>query len=285
MASVTMKELLEAGVHFGHQAKRWNPKMKKFIFGERNGIYIIDLQKTLRMLNDACGFMRDVAATGRPVLFVGTKKQAQDAIREEAGKCGAYYVNERWLGGMLTNFSTIRKSIDKLKRIEEMSTDGTYQQITKKEAGKFEKTRAKLEKNLSGIKEMPELPAAVFVVDTKRESIAVNEARKLNIPVVAVVDTNCDPDLVDHIVPGNDDAIRAIRLITSKMAQSVLEGRDIHDKELAEASVKEQKSAAEAEEEEVAMEEASEASDEAGIVATAEDKGEREATEEEVTAE
>ena len=283
MASVTMKELLEAGVHFGHQAKRWNPKMKKFIFGERNGIYIIDLQKTLRMLNDACAFMRDVAATGRPVLFVGTKKQAQDSIREEAGKCGAYYVNERWLGGMLTNFSTIRKSIDKLKKIEEMSTDGTYQQITKKEAGKLEKSRTKLEKNLGGIKEMPELPAAVYVVDTKRENIAVNEARKLNIPVVAVVDTNCDPDLIDHIVPGNDDAIRAIRLITSKMAQSVLEGRDIHDKELAEAAVEQERAAADTGEEVVATEEASEVSEEAA--ASAEDTGENEATEEEVAAE
>ncbi len=248
MASVTMKELLEAGVHFGHQAKRWNPKMKKFIFGERNGIYIIDLQKTLRMLNDACSFMRDVAATGGPILFVGTKKQGQDSIREEAEKCGAFYVNERWLGGMLTNLATIKKSIEKLKKIETMSTDGTYQQLTKKEAGKLEKTRAKLEKNLGGIKEMPGLPSAVFVVDTKRESIAVNEARKLSIPVVAIVDTNCDPDVVDHIIPGNDDAIRAIRLVTSKMAQAVIEGRDILAKEKAEAEA-EQEAQEEAEQE------------------------------------
>jgi len=240
MASVTMKELLEAGVHFGHQAKRWNPKMKKFIFGERNGIYIIDLQKTLRMLNNACNFMRDIATTGGPVLFIGTKKQGQDAIREEAEKCGAFYVNERWLGGMLTNLSTIKKSIEKLKKIETMSTDGTYQQITKKEAGKLEKARAKLEKNLGGIKEMPGLPVAVFVVDTKRENIAVNEAKKLSIPVVAIVDTNCDPDVVDHIIPGNDDAIRAIRLVTSKMAQAIIEGRDILDKEKVEAELKAQ---------------------------------------------
>jgi len=236
MAAVTMKELLEAGVHFGHQAKRWNPKMKKFIFGERNGIYIIDLQKTLRMLTDACNFMREVGRSGKPVLFVGTKKQAQDSIREEATRCGAFYVNQRWLGGMLTNFTTIRKSIEKLKRIEAMNEEGALRQFTKKEAARLEKTRTKLERNLGGIKEMPELPAAVYVVDTKREAIAVKEARKLGIPVVAVVDTNCDPDLVDHIIPGNDDAIRAIRLITSKMAQSVLEGRDIYEKELEEAA-------------------------------------------------
>jgi len=236
MATVTMKELLEAGVHFGHQAKRWNPKMKKFIFGERNGIYIIDLQKTLRMLNDACNVMRDVGATGKPVLFVGTKKQAQDSIREEAERCGAFYVNQRWLGGMLTNFVTIKKSIDKLNRIEEMSTDGTYQQITKKEALRLEKKKTKLNRNLGGIKTMPGFPAAVFVVDTKREAIAVKEARKLGVPVIAVVDTNCDPDLVDHIIPGNDDAIRAIRLITSKMAQSLMEGRDIHQKKLEDAA-------------------------------------------------
>jgi len=231
MAAATMKELLEAGVHFGHQAKRWNPKMKKFIFGERNGIYIIDLQKTLRMLNDNYDVVRQMASSGKPILFVGTKKQAQDAIREEAERCGAFFVNERWLGGMLTNFTTIKKSIDKLRRIESMSQDGTYQQITKKEASKLEKTRTKLEKTLGGIKQMPELPALIFVVDTKRESIAVGEARKLKIPVVAIVDTNCDPDVIDYIIPGNDDAIRAIRLVTSKMAQAIIEGRDIFAKD------------------------------------------------------
>ncbi len=223
----TMKELLEAGVHFGHQVKRWNPKMKKYIFGERNGIYIIDLQKTLRMLQNVCEFVKDTAATGAPILFVGTKKQAKDSIHDEATRCGAYYVNERWLGGMLTNFSTIKKSIEKLKKIEAMSTDGTYDLLPKKEVSKLEKSRAKLEKVLGGIKEMPELPAAVYVVDPKKESIAVSEARKLNIPVVAIVDTNCDPDEIDWIVPGNDDAIRAIRLITSKMAGAVLEGREM----------------------------------------------------------
>jgi len=231
MAAVTMKELLEAGVHFGHQAKRWNPKMKKFIFGERNGIHIIDLQKTLRMMNDTYDYVREVAKTGRPILFVGTKKQAQDAVREEAERCGSFYVNDRWLGGMLTNFSTIKKSLQKLKRIETMRADGTYQHITKKEAGIHEKTRAKLEKTLGGIKEMPGLPAAIFIIDTKKETIAVDEARKLSIPVVAIVDTNCDPDVIDHIVPGNDDAIRAIRLITSKIAQAILEGKAIRDKD------------------------------------------------------
>ncbi|MBI5141794.1 MAG: 30S ribosomal protein S2 [Nitrospirae bacterium] len=231
MAAVTMKELLEAGVHFGHQAKRWNPKMKKFIFGERNGIHIIDLQKTLRMMNDTYDYVREVAKTGRPILFVGTKKQAQDAVREEAERCGSFYVNDRWLGGMLTNFTTIKKSLQKLKKIETMRADGTYLHITKKEAGMLEKTRTKLEKTLGGIKDMPGLPAAIFIIDTKKETIAVDEARKLSIPVVAIVDTNCDPDVIDHIVPGNDDAIRAIRLITSKIAQAILEGKAIRDKD------------------------------------------------------
>ncbi len=235
MAVVTMKELLEAGVHFGHQVKRWNPKMKKYIFGERNGIYIIDLQKTLKGMEDAYNFMKEVAATGQPILFVGTKKQAQDSIREEAQRAGVFYVNNRWLGGMLTNFSTIKKSIEKLKKIEQMREDGTYEALTKKEVAKKEKTRMKLEKNLGGIKEMDGLPAAVFIVDPKKEHIAVLEARKLNIPIVAIVDTNCDPDLIDFVIPGNDDAIRAIRLITSKMADAVIEGREILNKQLEQA--------------------------------------------------
>lgn len=240
MAAVTMKELLEAGVHFGHQAKRWNPKMKKFIFGERNGIHIIDLQKTLRMMNDTYDYVREVAKTGRPILFVGTKKQAQDAVREEAERCGSFYVNDRWLGGMLTNFTTIKKSLQKLKKIETMRADGTYLHITKKEAGMLEKSRIKLEKTLGGIKDMPGLPAAIFIIDTKKETIAVDEARKLSIPVVAIVDTNCDPDVIDHIVPGNDDAIRAIRLITSKIAQAILEGKAIRDKDAEVAETAEQ---------------------------------------------
>ncbi len=222
---VTMKELLEAGVHFGHQVKRWNPKMKKYIFGERNGIYIIDLQKTLKGLEEACRFVRETAAGGAPILFVGTKKQAQDAIQEEAQRAGAFHVNQRWLGGMLTNFSTIRKSIERLKAIEKMKEAGTYEALSKKEVAGLEKERLKLEKNLSGIKEMTELPGTVFVIDPKKEKIAIAEARKLSVPIVAVVDTNCDPDEVDYVIPGNDDAIRAIKLIASKMADSVLEGR------------------------------------------------------------
>lgn len=239
MAVVTMKELLEAGVHFGHQVRRWNPKMKRYIFGERNGIYIIDLQKTLKGIEDAYTFMREISASGEHVLFVGTKKQAQDAIREEATRAGAFYVNNRWLGGMLTNFSTIKKSIEKLKRIEKMKEEGIYEKLTKKEVSKIEKTRSKLEKNLGGIKEMQTLPGAVFIVDPKKEYIAVNEARKLNIPIVAIVDTNCDPDLIDYVIPGNDDAIRAIRLITSKMADAVLEGKQMLEKKLEEEAIQE----------------------------------------------
>jgi small subunit ribosomal protein S2 len=239
MAVVTMKELLEAGVHFGHQVRRWNPKMKRYIFGERNGIYIIDLQKTLKGIEDAYAFMREVSASGEHVLFVGTKKQAQDAIKEEAARAGAFYVNNRWLGGMLTNFSTIKKSIEKLKKIERMKEEGIYEKLTKKEVSKIEKTRSKLEKNLGGIKEMQTLPGAVFIVDPKKEYIAVNEARKLNIPIVAIVDTNCDPDLIDYVIPGNDDAIRAIRLITSKMADAVLEGKQMLEKKLEEEAMQE----------------------------------------------
>ena len=222
---VTMKELLEAGVHFGHQVKRWNPKMKKYIFGERNGIYIIDLQKTLRGLEEACKFVRETALRGAPILFVGTKKQAQDAIQEEANRSGSFYVNQRWLGGMLTNFTTIKKSIERLKSIEKMKEDGTFDALSKKEIAILEKERTKLERNLTGIKDMNGLPGAVFIIDPKKERIAIAEARKLSIPVVAVVDTNCDPDEVDYVIPGNDDAIRAIKLISSKTADSVLEGR------------------------------------------------------------
>lgn len=230
----TIKELLEAGVHFGHQVKRWHPKMKKYIFGERNGIYIIDLQKTLVGLEEAYNFIKGVAGAGAPVLFVGTKKQSQDAIQEEAIRAGAFYVNQRWLGGMLTNFSTIKKSVEKLRKIEAMKEDGTLDLLPKKEVAAIEKERAKLEKYLSGIKDMRGLPGAVFIVDPKKERIAVAEARKLSIPIVAIVDTNCDPDEVDYVIPGNDDAIRAIKLITSKMADAVVEGRETLSKVMAE---------------------------------------------------
>ncbi len=230
----TMKELLEAGVHFGHQVKRWNPKMKRYIFGERNGIYIIDLQKTLKGLESAYNFIRDVSATNQPILFVGTKKQAQDSIAEEARKAGAYYVNQRWLGGMLTNFKTIKKSIERLRKIETMREDGTYNRLTKKEISRLEKERGKLEKYLSGIKDMPSLPGAIFIVDPRKERIVVAEVKKLSIPSVAIVDTNCDPDEIDYVIPGNDDAIRAITLIASKMAEAVIAGRDIYNKKTSE---------------------------------------------------
>ena len=223
MAVVSMKKLLEAGVHFGHQTRRWNPKMAKYIFTERNGIYIIDLQKTAVQIEDAYAMIRDIAADGGDVLFVGTKKQAQDAIEHEAKRCGQYYVSNRWLGGMLTNFDTIRKSIDKLKRYEQMEEDGTFDLLPKKEVLQYQKEMDKLEKNLGGIKEMDKLPDVIFVVDPGEESIAVHEARILGIPVVAIVDTNCDPDEVDLAIPGNDDAIRAVKLITSVMADAVVE--------------------------------------------------------------
>ena len=224
---VTMKELLEAGVHFGHQVKRWNPKMKKYIFGERNGIYIIDLQKTLKGLEEACRFVKETAMSSAPILLVGTKKQAQDAIQEEAQRSGTFHVNQRWLGGMLTNFATIKKSIERLKGIEKMKEDGTYSALSKKEISILEKERTKLDRNLAGIKQMNSVPGAIFVIDPKKEKIAIAEARKLSIPVVAVVDTNCDPDEVDYVIPGNDDAIRAIKLISSKIADSVIEGRNL----------------------------------------------------------
>ncbi len=224
MAQITMKQMLEAGVHFGHQTKRWNPKMKPYIFGARNGIYIVDLQKTVRYFKTAYQFIQDTVAQGDKVLFVGTKKQAQDAIKEESLGADQYFVNNRWLGGMLTNFSTIKASIDRLKKIEAMVADGTIEQYTKKEALQLERQREKLEKNLGGIKHMTKLPGAIFIIDPKKEAIAVQEANKLGIPVVAVVDTNCDPDNIDYIIPGNDDAIRAIRLFASKMAEACVEG-------------------------------------------------------------
>ncbi|MCM8901188.1 30S ribosomal protein S2 [Caldicoprobacter algeriensis] len=225
MAVVNMKQLLEAGVHFGHQTRRWNPKMAPYIFTERNGIYILDLQKTVKLLEQAYNFVRDVAAEGKGVLFVGTKKQAQESIETEAKRCGMFYVNHRWLGGMLTNFATISQRIRRLKELEEMETNGMFDVLPKKEVIKLRAEKEKLEKNLGGIKEMRELPGAVFIVDPKKEHIAVREARILGIPIVAIVDTNCDPDEIDYVIPGNDDAIRAIKLITSKIADAVLEGR------------------------------------------------------------
>jgi len=222
-----MKELLEAGVHFGHQTKRWNPKMKEYIFGERNGIYIIDLQKTLKMFKEASKFIAELASQGRIVLFVGTKRQAQDAIAEEAQRCNGFYVNQRWLGGLLTNWVTVQKSVKRLKELDEMATDGRYELLTKKEVIKLERERKHLQANLAGIKDMNRLPDTVFVIDSNKEQIAVREARKLGIPVVAVVDTNCDPSEVDYVIPGNDDALRAIRLFASKIADSVVEGAQL----------------------------------------------------------
>ena len=230
-----MKELLEAGVHFGHQTKRWNPRMKEYIFGERNGIYIIDLQKTLKMFKEASKFVQDLAAEGRIILFVGTKRQAQDAIAEEAGRCSMFYVNQRWLGGLLTNWVTVQKSVKRLKELDEMATDGRYDLLPKKEVIKLERERKHLQANLAGIKNMSRLPDAIFVVDSNKEQIAVREARKLGIPVVAVVDTNCDPSEVDYVIPGNDDALRAIRLFTSKISESIAEGvHAMGDKQMAE---------------------------------------------------
>jgi small subunit ribosomal protein S2 len=229
-----MKELLEAGVHFGHQTKRWNPKMKEYIFGERNGIYIIDLQKTLKMFKEASKFVQDLANDGRIVLFVGTKRQAQDAIAEEAQRCGMFYINQRWLGGLLTNWVTVQKSVKRLKELDEMATDGRYELLPKKEVIKLERERKHLQANLAGIKNMSRLPDAVFVIDSNKEQIAVREARKLGIPVVAVVDTNCDPSEVDYVIPGNDDALRAIRLFTSKISESIAEGAQLMtDKQVA----------------------------------------------------
>ena len=235
MANITMKELLEAGVHFGHQTKRWNPKMKEFIFGERNGIYIIDLQKTLKMFKEASKFVADLTAEGKTILFVGTKRQAQDAIAEEATRAGSFYINQRWLGGLLTNWVTVQKSVKRLKELDDMATDGRYELLPKKEVIKLERERKHLQANLAGIKNLSRLPDAVFVIDSNKEQIAVREARKLGIPVVAVVDTNCDPTEVDYVIPGNDDALRAIRLFASKIADSVVEGSQLlNDKQTAE---------------------------------------------------
>ena len=225
MAVVSMKQLLEAGVHFGHQTRRWNPKMAKYIFTERNGIYIIDLQKTVKKVDEAYNFLRSVAEEGKSVLFVGTKKQAQEAIKEEALKADMYYVNERWLGGMMTNFQTIQKRINRLKELEKMEEDGTFEVLTKKEVLSLRHEMEKLEKFLGGIKDMNRLPGALFVVDPRKERIAVAEARKLNIPIVAIIDTNCDPDEIDYPIPGNDNAIRAVKLLTGRMADAVIEGR------------------------------------------------------------
>src|SRR5215203_4720997 len=231
-----MKDLLEAGVHFGHQTKRWNPKMKEYIFGERNGIYIIDLGKTVKLFNAAEEFLTRLASEGRTILFVGTKRQAQDVIAEEAQRSGMFFVNERWLGGLLTNFATIQRSLGRLRDLETMSTDGRYDTLSKKEIARNEKERRKLLKNLEGIRGMARLPDAVFVVDTKKEKIAVDEARKLKIPVIGIVDTNCDPDEVDFVIPGNDDALRAIRLLASKIADAVNSGRGARESAQAEAS-------------------------------------------------
>ena len=229
MVAIALKDLLEAGVHFGHQTKRWNPKMKEYIFGERNGIYILDLGKTLTLVRRAEEFVSALAADGRTILFVGTKRQAKDVIAEEAVRCGMYYVNERWLGGLLTNFATIQRSLGRLRDIEAMSTDGRYDTLSKKEIARNEKERRKLTKNLEGIRGMSRLPDAVFIVDTKKEQIAVDEARKLKIPVIGVVDTNCDPDEVDYVIPGNDDALRSIRLFASRMADAAISGRGMKE--------------------------------------------------------
>jgi small subunit ribosomal protein S2 len=237
LANITMKELLEAGVHFGHQTKRWNPKMKEYIFGERNGIYIIDLQKTLKMFKEASKFVTDQVAEGKLVLFVGTKRQAQDAIAEEATRSGMFYVNSRWLGGLLTNWVTVQKSVKRLKELDDMATDGRYELLPKKEVIKLERERKHLQANLAGIKTLNRLPDLLFVIDSNKEQIAVKEARKLGIPVVAVVDTNCDPTEVDYVIPGNDDALRAIRLFASKIADSVVEGSQAAtDKQVADIS-------------------------------------------------
>ena len=229
MAVISMKQLLEAGVHFGHQTRRWNPKMAPYIFTERNGIYIIDLQKTVRKIDEAYLFVRDVALEGKSILFVGTKKQAQESIDAEAKRCGMYFVNNRWLGGTLTNFKTIRTRIEKLNQIDKMERDGQFELLPKKEVIKLQAMREKLEKNLGGIREMKKLPGALFVVDPRKEHIAVAEARILGIPIVGIVDTNCDPDEVDYIIPGNDDAIRAVKLIATTMANAYIEGRQGHD--------------------------------------------------------
>ncbi|MGL6015282.1 MAG: 30S ribosomal protein S2 [Selenomonadaceae bacterium] len=237
MAVISMKQLLEAGVHFGHQTRRWNPKMATYIFTERNGIYIIDLQKTVKKVDEAYNFLRSVAEAGETVLFVGTKKQAQEAVKEEAVKADMYYVNERWLGGMMTNFQTIQKRVKRLKELEAMEEDGTFEVLTKKEVLALRHEMEKLQKFLGGIKKMNKLPGALFIVDPRKERIAVAEAKKLGIPIVAIVDTNCDPDEIDYVIPGNDDAIRAVKLLTARMADAVIEGRQGQDGEEAAVAV------------------------------------------------
>ena len=246
MAVISMKQLLEAGVHFGHQTRRWNPKMAQYIFTERNGIYIIDLQKTVKKLEEAYFFVRDVAASGESVLFVGTKKQAQEAVKEEAERVGQFYVNARWLGGMLTNFKTMRRRIDRLNQLKKMEEDGTFNLLPKKEVVKLKLEIEKLEKYLGGVKEMKRLPGAMFVIDPRKEKNAIAEARKLGIPIVAIVDTNCDPDEVDYVIPGNDDAIRAIKLISQTMANAVMEGRQGEQLEVSDENVAAAEEAAEA---------------------------------------
>ena len=236
MAVVSMKQLLEAGVHFGHQTRRWNPKMATYIYTERNGIYIVDLQKTVKKLEEAYNFVKDVAASGKTVLFVGTKKQAQEAIKEEATRCSMFYVNSRWLGGMLTNFKTMRGRVDRMNQLKKMEEDGTFDMLPKKEVIKLMHEQEKLEKYLGGVKDLKQLPGAVFVVDPRKEHNAIAEARKLKIPVVAIVDTNCDPDEIDYVIPGNDDAIRAIRLISGVMANAVTEGKQGEEVEEVEAT-------------------------------------------------
>ncbi len=246
MAVISMKQLLEAGVHFGHQTRRWNPKMAKYIFTERNGIYIIDLQKTVKKVDEAYNFVRELAAEGGNVLFVGTKKQAQDTIKEEAIRSGMFFINERWLGGTLTNFSTIKKRINRLKQLEKMEEDGTFEVLPKKEVIILKKEMTRLEKFLGGIKDMPGVPDALFIVDPRKERIAIAEAHKLNIPIVAIVDTNCDPDEIDYVIPANDDAIRAVKLLTSKMADAIIEAKQ-GEEEVAEEAVAPEAEATEAE--------------------------------------
>jgi small subunit ribosomal protein S2 len=246
LAAIAIKDLLEAGVHFGHQTKRWNPKMKEYIFGERNGIYIIDLGKTAKLFREAEQFATSLSSEGRTILFVGTKRQAQDAIAEEAQRCGMYFVNQRWLGGLLTNFTTIQRSLGRLRDLEAMVTDGRYDTLSKKEIARNEKEKRKLLKNLEGIRQMSRLPDAIFVVDTRKEKIAVDEARKLKIPVIGVVDTNCDPDEVDFVIPGNDDALRAIRLFASKIGEAVTAGRGMRESRIAEEDAARAEEAAQA---------------------------------------
>ncbi len=245
MSTVTMKELLEAGVHFGHETKRWDPKMKPYIFGARNGIYIIDLQKTVQLFKEAYQFVRDTVAKGEYLLFVGTKKQAQETIQEQATRCSMFYVNHRWLGGMLTNFQTIKRSIDRLNKLEAMKNEEIYSLLPKKEIMELEKERNRLEKSLGGIKNMDRLPGAIFIVDPKKEKIAVREARKIDIPSVGIVDTNCNPEELDYIIPGNDDAIRAIQLFATRMADAAIEGRQLYEKQLQMEEAKEEKKTAE----------------------------------------